>query len=150
MQTFKQIKKKWKYKICYQKAIICTVLYRITIFFLFFFCFFHSCYSFSFIFIISVLSYLGIFLKSAFLLVGFGVNQISRSFSTPSKKCGWLIFSFSAILIAIRMCICAINISLYHLLFCMLLSILLQKIEKLIFNFFLKIIRLGLIYLESW
>lgn len=112
-----------------------TILYCITIF-LYFFCFFYSCYFF--FFFIFILSYLGIFLKSAFLLVGFGENQISRSFSTPSKKCGWLIFSFSAILIAIRMCICAINISLYHLLLYMLLSILLQTIEKLIFKFFEK------------
>lgn len=41
--------------------------------------------------------YLGIFLKSAFLFDGFGINQISNNFSTPSKKCGLLIFSFSAI-----------------------------------------------------
>lgn len=47
----------------------------------------------------SFFSYLGIFLKSAFLFDGFGVNQISRSFSTPSKNCGFPIFSFSAILI---------------------------------------------------
>lgn len=41
--------------------------------------------------------YLGIFLRSAFLFEEFGVNQISTSFSTPSKYWRLLIFSFSAI-----------------------------------------------------
>lgn len=58
-----------------------------------FFFFFSLFFSFHF----SIGSYLGIFLKSAFLFNGFGVNQISNNFSTPSKKCGLLMFSFSAI-----------------------------------------------------
>lgn len=41
-------------------------------------------------------THLGIFLKSAFLFNSFGANQISKSFSTPSKKL-FIIFSFSAI-----------------------------------------------------
>lgn len=41
-------------------------------------------------------SHLGIFLRSA---LGFGANQISNSFSTPSKKLGLMLFNklFSAI-----------------------------------------------------
>lgn len=44
-------------------------------------------------------AHLGIFRRSAFLLASFGVNQISSSFSTPSKKWALSIFSFSAILL---------------------------------------------------
>lgn len=40
-------------------------------------------------------TYRGIFRRSAFLLAGFGRNQISNSFSTPSKK--WAALSVSAI-----------------------------------------------------
>lgn len=57
-----------------------------------------SLFLFLFYFIsLFIRSYLGIFLKSAFLFAGFGVNQISNNFSTPSKKCGLLMVSFSAI-----------------------------------------------------
>lgn len=53
------------------------------------------------VFFSSLNKYLGIFLRSAFLLNGFGVNQISRSFSTPSKYWGLLILSFSAMIVTI-------------------------------------------------
>lgn len=52
---------------------------------------------FCFISLFILSPYLGIFLKSAFLFNGFGVNQISNNFSTPSKKCGLLMVSVSAI-----------------------------------------------------